>query len=201
MKDYHSDKFKRIDWIQTFTGKRFWPLKPVADDVCIEDIAHALANKCRFTGHCSKFYSVAQHSVLVSMLVPRELAIYGLLHDAAEAYLPDVASPIKPRLKGFAELEAGVLDAILVKFKLSLDSVDSEDIWNEVKKADLKALATEARDLMPNKPEDWELPFPPQEDYAIICLLPDEAERDFTKRFSQIWKSKIYTERQLGINQ
>lgn len=82
-------------WIQTFTGKQFWPLTPKAEDVCIEDIAHALAFKCRFGGHCKTFYSVAEHSCRVAEILRPEHQLIGLLHDAAEAYLPDVAAPIK----------------------------------------------------------------------------------------------------------
>lgn len=68
---------RRGDWIQTFTGRRFWPLDPRPEDVCIEDIAHALSLKCRFGGHCTRFYSVAEHSVHVSNYVPAEFALWG----------------------------------------------------------------------------------------------------------------------------
>src|ERR1700744_4853571 len=85
-------------WIQTFTGKKFSPLAPRPEDVDIRDIAHALAMKCRFNGHCSPFYSIAEHSVRVSWLLEQQgkrEALWGLMHDAADAYLPDLGAPIK----------------------------------------------------------------------------------------------------------
>lgn len=87
-------------WIQTFSGRQFFPLEPRVEDVCIEDIAHGLSNLCRYAGHCECFYSVAQHCLLVSRVVPREHALRGLLHDASEAYLIDVPRPIKHSIGG-----------------------------------------------------------------------------------------------------
>jgi len=83
------------DWIQIYSGKPYWPLDPRPEDVDIIDIAAALSKLCRFTGHTTRFYSVAEHSVLVSKSVPEEFAKWGLLHDAAEAYLCDLPAPIK----------------------------------------------------------------------------------------------------------
>jgi 5'-deoxynucleotidase YfbR-like HD superfamily hydrolase len=84
-----------MSWIQTYQGGCFEPFNPHPDQIHIRDIAHALALTCRFTGHCLDFYSVAQHSVMVSQIVSHKHALAGLLHDASEAYLTDVASPIK----------------------------------------------------------------------------------------------------------
>lgn len=72
------------DWMQTYTGRRFWPLDPVAGDIEIMDIAHALSNQCRYAGHTRFHYSVAQHSVQVSENVAPEHALWGLLHDAPD---------------------------------------------------------------------------------------------------------------------
>lgn len=87
--------------ITTFTGRRVDPLALQPSDVCIEDVAHALSLKCRFSGHASHFYSVAEHSLLVADIVQRWGGgafdcLAALLHDAAEAYLPDIATPLKP---------------------------------------------------------------------------------------------------------
>ncbi|MEM9149127.1 MAG: hypothetical protein AAGB19_01555 [Cyanobacteria bacterium P01_F01_bin.3] len=80
-------------WIQTFTGKAFWPLEPDPELICIEDIAWALAHQSRYSGHCDRFYSVAEHSLWVSGQCSPEHKLWGLLHDASEAYLSDVVRP------------------------------------------------------------------------------------------------------------
>jgi len=83
---------RRGDYIGTFTGKQFWPLDPRPGEVCLEDIAHALVNICRFNGHSNQFYSVAHHCLNVEMILKKRgfnkrIQLYGLLHDAAEAYI------------------------------------------------------------------------------------------------------------------
>lgn len=109
-------------YLLTFTGKRFYPAHPESLDVCIEDIAHALSNVCRYNGHLMSFYSVAQHCVYISKYIEEHynkyLAIVGLLHDASEAYLPDMPSPIKDTLPDFRKLEARLHKHIFDYFKL-----------------------------------------------------------------------------------
>jgi hypothetical protein len=167
------DAHQRRDdnWIQTFTGRQFWPLSPHVDDVDIRDIIHALALKCRFTGHCREFYSVAQHSVLVAQMLPPELKLWGLLHDASEAYLPDVARPVKRELVGFNAIEARVMRCIAERFSLSWPMPD------EVHVADIRALATERRDLMNRPPRAWKstINVEPWED-TITPLSPDDSK-------------------------
>lgn len=125
-------------WILTHTGRQFWPLAPRAEDVDIEDIAHALSMTCRYNGHCSEFYSVAQHSVLVSLYCPDEHALWGLMHDASEAYLPDVPRPVKPNLPGFKDTENRVMKAVCERFGLSPDEpkevkeIDNRILWDEM---------------------------------------------------------------------
>lgn len=104
----------------TSSGRAFSPLAPKSADIVIEDIAHALSHQCRFGGHSKAFYSVAQHSVLVSHAVPAQYALWALLHDASEAYLVDVPTPLKvtDALKGYRAVEAVVQRTIYQRFGL-----------------------------------------------------------------------------------
>ena len=167
------------NWIQTFTGRQFWPLDPSADDIDIRDIAHALAMRCRFTGHCTQFYSVAQHSRLVSHICPDKDALWGLLHDAAEAYLPDVARPIKRHLLGFQEIEDRILRCVAERFGLPWPMPES------IHDADLLALATERRDVMGKPPRPWKstVGVIPRL-YEIWPQAPHVASQDFLHRFA-----------------
>lgn len=130
--------------IQTFTGKWFDPLYPDPTQVDITDIAHALALTNRFTGHSKIPYSVAEHCVRMSNITPPELALDALMHDVAETYLPDIASPVKhsPQLAGFVEIEKRVEACCWLALGLPGQEHDPA-----VKKYDTIMLVTEARDL------------------------------------------------------
>jgi hypothetical protein len=167
------------DWIQTFTGQRFRPLEPDPSTIRIEDIAHALGLLCRFNGHCRFFYSVAEHSVRVSFLLPPELALAGLLHDAAEAYLGDLPRPFKMWLPAFEEAENRLLRVILRHFGQSWPLAD------EVLRADDVLLATEMRDLMGEPPAPWDLRQEPMVQH-IIPLRAAQAEQAFIERFLEL---------------
>ncbi|MGK7753745.1 hypothetical protein [Roseovarius sp. C03] len=168
-------------WIQTATGRKFWPMDPHYGDVYVEDIAHALANQCRYAGHCREFYSVAQHSVLVSRAVPAEARLWGLLHDAAEAYLVDVPKPVKPHLVGYEEAERAILYHVALRFNLS------PFVPDEVKRADAAILADEAAQIMVPPPDDWRLPEPPL-GIAIEPWSPATARRVFLEEFARLGK-------------
>ena len=131
-------------FIGTFSGLRFWPLLPNPADILIADIAHALAHQCRFGGHASKFYSVAEHSVHVSQLCLPEHALGGLLHDASEAYLVDLPRPLKqlPEFVPYREAERRLQRAVAVWFGLPEDQPAS------VTEADDTMLWIEARSLL-----------------------------------------------------
>ncbi len=132
--------------IQTYSGMLFDLEDPYPDNICTEDIAHALSLTCRFAGHTRQFYSVAQHSLLVSRLVPSYYKLSALLHDAAEAYLVDIPTPLKSLLSGYSNLEKYILRAIREKYNLPED-MDYEE-KNIIKHADMVAIAVEKRDLM-----------------------------------------------------
>lgn len=137
--------------IQTFSGIRFWPLDPRLEDIRIEDIAHALSMQCRFTGHTKLFWSVAEHSLLVAALVPPNLRLAALLHDASEAYLADVSRPLKtqPEFDFYRMAEKRLMGLIGERF-----GVDHED-FESCGQADKWALAIEARDLLNNLGHEW----------------------------------------------
>jgi hypothetical protein len=165
-----------MSWIQTYTGRRFDPLDAAIEAVDIADIAHSLSLQCRFNGHCRAFYCVADHSLRVSEAVPPDLALWGLLHDAAEAYLGDLPRPIKQEASMFREAEDRLLEIIARRFGLSWPMPDP------VRRADNALLATELRDLMGPPPEPWPLraaPLPGR----IVPLGPAEAEAAFLARY------------------
>ncbi len=139
------------DWGLTSSGRRFWPADPRVDDICIDDIAHALSMQCRFGGHSLQWYSVAQHSVLVARLCSPENQLVGLLHDATEAYLQDIIRPLKTELREvYNPLERAWAMAIGLVFGLG-DRL--ADLPKEVHDADRAVLVAEHRDLMAPSPE------------------------------------------------
>lgn len=139
------------DFMQTATGRKFWPMDPRASEVFIEDIAHSLALQCRYAGHCLQFYSVAEHSVLIARHLAAkhapEVALWGLLHDASEAYLVDVPRPVKPYLTGYKVAEARVMEVVCQRFGLA-----PFDMPAEVHEADKRVIADELVNMVPM---DW----------------------------------------------
>lgn len=175
-------------WIETYTGKHLYFLEPSEDQIDIEDIATALSNECRFGGHTSSFYSVAEHSVLVATLCSKELQLSGLLHDASEAYLRDIASPIKQYLSNYKELETKIMTVIAKKFNLE------DNFWHntEIKVADVMALKAEARQLLPSGGKDWIHLFPTEKEAMVRlrCFTPFEAKNLFMAAFNNLTGTK-----------
>ena len=165
-------------WIQTATERVFNFLQPDVNDISIRDIAHALSNICRFTGHVGEFYSVAQHSVLVSYLVNPVYAREALLHDASEAYLGDVARPLKAMLPEYKELEQHVQQEIAKAFYLCWPIPD------EVKLADNRALRAEKRDLIPCD-HDWGIDVQPMSG-PVSALRWHQAKMLFLNRYKEL---------------
>lgn len=173
-----SNFFNDDPWIQTYSGKRFNPTNPVPDAIVIQDIAHALSHQSRFSGHCKKFYSVAQHCVLVSYICNHEDAMWGLLHDSPEAFLVDIPTPLKRSglFDAYLIFEQKMTAAICERF--GLNPIEPES----VKRADKMMLSTEARDLMSPLRVDWTSPGEPLP-FTIEPWSPEEAKERFLKRF------------------
>lgn len=170
---------RRGDWMQTYSGIQFWPLDPRVDEICIEDIAHALSLQCRFNGHCNRFYSVAEHSAIMASFAAPENKLAALLHDAAEAYVCDIPRPLKSYLTGYAEIEDRVARAIAAKFGVAYP-------WAfEVHELDNRILADEAEQIMGKPPADWNLRYP-ELSVHLPCWDPETAEHVFLKVFRHL---------------
>lgn len=169
--------------ISTIGGKEFKFFSPETHEFDIEEIAHSLSNLCRFTGHVKEFYSVAQHSVLTSYFVPDNMRMCALLHDAGEAFLGDVSSPLKANLEDYKKIEEAVEKAIAKHFGIQYPHPA------EVKHADYRLLVTEKRDLLPReiKPKEWAgfkdiKPI----DYVIRPMEPKLAKTYFMNRYKEL---------------
>lgn len=189
----------RGDWMQTYTGGRFYPLSPRAEDINPFDITHALSMLCRYNGHVDRFYSVAEHCVLMSQVMPTpELALEALLHDGSEAYLGDMIRPLKhtEEMEPYKVAEAEVEYQIAVRFGLPLRGLAptgspharSYTMPAVVKDADTRILLTERTALMSNyKPSDrWLMDGMEPLDVAIQAWEPAEAKSRYLHRLAEL---------------
>jgi len=166
-------------------GKPFSLSDPKPEEVEIPHIAHALSLLCRWTGQTREFYSVAQHCVDVSYIVPEHLALQGLLHDASEAYIGDVSSPLKWLLDTRApgvlkDIEGKIHAAIAERFQTGFP------FHSLVKQADMVAASMERRDLLTDWDQhgiDWAEGWPEPLDYHLYPQQSSLAEKMFLKRF------------------
>ena len=162
--------------IKTWSGHQFDFINPQPTDVSIRDIAHALSLQCRFNGHCQEFYSVAEHSVEVSKLVAflgydNNVIMTALLHDAAEAYIGDIVSPLKKALPDYQRIEARVEEVIAEKYSLEYPFPEV------IHRADKEILAKEFNALSP---------FTDAPSSALRCLSPKDAENEFLDVFRRL---------------
>lgn len=176
------------DWIPTPSGRPFWLMNPQPQDVNIHDIADTLAKVCRFGGRSQRFLSVAQHSVIVSQAVgaDRDLQLRALMHDAAEAYVCDVPSPIKRLIPQWDAIECRVHCCIAAAFGYS------PDIPPEINLADKRALATERRDNQAPQQFKWREtegiePFP----FKISPWTIERAKVEFLSRFATLYGKSV----------
>ncbi len=166
------------DWFTTYCGVKFYPYDPRPTDILLGDIAHHLSLLCRFNGAIRAFYSVGQHSVLVSQNVPKGLELWGLLHDASETYLGDMVRPLKMGMPQYKEAELRVMQAIATRFGLTMPEPP------EVKQADNLLLFTERRDLLIRQ-HQWSWEQAPLKK-KIVPWSPVRTEAVFLKRFAAL---------------
>jgi len=166
------------DCIRTFTGKYINVFEPDPELIDIEDIAHALSHQCRFGGHLRHFYSVAQHSIVCCRQAQEGHQLAALLHDASEAYLLDIPSPIKKRLPDYQAIEARLQEAIEAKFGFTVE--------NHVKMIDALVLVHEYEALVLRNP-DYEHKLLTRDIRGLI-LTPEEAKEDFLIHFNEYYR-------------
>lgn len=177
---------KTTQKVLTYSGKKIDPLDPRPEEICIEDIAHALSMICRFGGHCKTFYSVASHSYIGSLFFEDyNLSLKMLFHDASEAYLHDIITPVKGLLTNYKELEEKLMSAICETFNIEWPW--SEEDKKAIKRVDNMMLVTEAKSLMKDI-DDWEICkyYEPIADLKIRGCKPEVAEKYFLKRFNDL---------------
>jgi|HubBroStandDraft_1064217.scaffolds.fasta_scaffold92962_3 hypothetical protein len=195
--DHRSGKDDVDYYIRTFSGQKLYWSKLEDHTYSIVDIAHALALRVRWSGHVRYFYSIAQHSVLVSYLVEPEYQLAALLHDASEAYIADIPSPLKWYMAQqgnslLKDLEEKIDCAIAYQFNFQFPRHPS------IKQADITLLATENRDLMPEGEERLRMQEPMAEH---ICAWDwRRAETLFLQRYNQIMGNKYGKGHYIGLD-
>lgn len=164
--------------MELYSGQQIDPLQLHPDEVRLGDIAHSLSMQCRYLGHCDQFYSIAQHAVFVARHLPTpRLQLFGLLHDAAEAYIGDIISPLKTRL--FASIQTVERDILRTIYTVLCDGeVPSEREWKRIKEVDTRTLITEASVLMVSRGRQWEVGVQPYDD-VIVPQTPESAKWHF----------------------
>lgn len=165
------------NWFQTYSQKKFFPLDPRVEEIDIADIGQSLSKLCRYNGHCRYPYSVGQHSLCVSLIVGKrapEHALWGLLHDAAEAYVGDMVRPLKHThaMGAFRDAEAGVMIQVAEHFGLAFPEPDI------VKEIDDRILFSEADHILHGGYELWGVKGLPIRD--------DEWPDDLLARYGEI---------------
>lgn len=167
------------NWFQTYTGKAVYPMSLEVEDICIEDIAHSLSMQCRYNGHSRLFYSIAEHCILMTQKAPPEYALEVLLHDASEAYLTDVPSPIKPFLTNYRDIEKAAEEVIAKKFKLQYPFPQI------VKDLDMSILNDEKDFFMGEGERDWNLKAP-YLDVEFLGLSCYQAKKKFLQLYKEL---------------
>lgn len=177
--DNSAQAWSRGHWSQTYSGRQFYPMDPQPEDIDIVDIAQALSMQCRFNGHVSQFYSVAEHCVLLSHQVPAENALWALLHDATEAYVGDMIRPLKKHMPEYQAAEHRVMVAIAERFGIEPVMPSS------VRDADNRILLDERLALLGPIPADWGIAGEPL-GVEIRAWTPQQARAAYEARFAEL---------------
>ena len=161
--------------IRTYSGLMFDLKDFNGDMITIPDIAHALSNSCRFNGHCHRFYSIAEHCVRASFLSSERAALHVLLHDASEAYMGDVVSPLKAMMPWYKEKEDALLDIIFKKYcRIEIDS----EILHEVKTIDKEICEIEFVELWGSD--------------RFFGWTPEKAKTEFLNRYNELYLNQFH---------
>lgn len=175
---------RKGDWMQTASGRVFWPIDPRVDEIHIDDIAHALGMACRYAGHCLQFYSVAEHCVLMTRWLnangyDHDAQLTALLHDAPVTYLVDVPRPVKPYLTEYKTIETRLWLLVAGRFGIS------PNMPSIVKFADTAILADEQQQNMAPCAEPWNLEHPPL-GVTLEYWSPSRAKAEFLLEFERL---------------
>jgi hypothetical protein len=190
---------RRGTWMMTWSGVRFWPLDPLADEVEYDDICIGTARECRYGNHCREFYSVAEHEVIVSLYAERFArergwseddvllaAREGLIHDSGEAYIGDMIRPIKhqPVMRGFRRAEKLIQRQVFIRFGVEPTSASSA----LVKEIDNRVLVDEIEALMLHPDMYLERHASVPGLGAEIAAMPwQQAAAAYSQRFAELW--------------
>lgn len=177
----------RGDWMQTYTGKAFYPLDVIEEDIDILDIAHSLALQCRYNGHTTKHYSVAEHCVLLSYYVEPQDALWALLHDAPEAYIGDMVRPLKKHMPDFIAADDRITAIIAVKYGL-----EGTVIPKQVTAADIQICLNERNALLGEPPQAWAIDGEPLPGVEIHAWDWETAEAMYLDRFYELRTQQIF---------
>lgn len=174
-------------WNQTLSQQIYSYESPLLGSISLHDIAHSLALINRFNGHTVRPISVAEHSIGVALMVPAEHRLGALLHDAAEAFVGDMAAPLKKLCPGFVEIEELAHKAVAERFGLSGAALQTP----EIRQADLDALVTECDVLKGGEIIPWGAPGNFNHKYAMSLR---GRFRETWQAFRDQWLYQVSTE-------
>jgi hypothetical protein len=183
-------QYRAATFIETYTGRAFWPLKPTKDALSIIDIAHALSNQCRYSGHVRFFYSVAQHCCLLAAWLAHNNGsaldcLRILMHDAAEAYLVDIPRPVKQYMPQYRVWDHAIGDVI--NDWMGWADLAPLPIIDEL---DNRIIVDERRELMSASGLDWGHHHGPI-GVQIDPWTPAEAEKQFLRQY-ELFSRAVY---------